>query len=153
MRLATWILVVALGISLSAQTNTGEIEGVVKDQVGLPLPGAAVSLLHAASGLRIDRTSDENGRFFVPALPVGEYAVTVSHEGFRAVTESGLVLRVGQRLNVSIALQVGARSENLTVTAPTPLLQTTSAEVSDIIDNRQVVQLPLNGRQFLNSPN
>ncbi len=133
----------------SAQTNTGEVQGIVKDPLGGLLPGAVVSILHRSSGLRIDRVSDENGRFFVSALPVGDYAITITLEGFRSVTESGLILRVGERLEIAITLPIGQRTESLTVTAATPLLQTANAEVSDIIDNRQVVQLPLNGRQFL----
>src|SRR5262249_53377067 len=88
-------------------------------------------------------------RFFIPALPVGEYSITVTLDGFKAVTRSDVVLQVGQRLDLPITLPIGDRSENVTVTGITPLLQTASAEVSDVIDNRQVVQLPLNGRQFL----
>ena len=125
------------------------MQGTVRDPLGGVLPGAAVTIVHLSSGLRIERVSDENGRFFVSSLPVGEYAITVVLEGFAPITESGLILRVGQRLDVTFTLPIGSRSENVTVSAVTPMLQTANAEVSDVIDNRQVVQLPLNGRQFL----
>lgn len=135
--------------SAAAQTNTGELQGVVHDPLGGPLPGAAVVVVHSATGFRVERLFDESGRFFVPALPVGEYAITVALDGFKSVTRSGLVLQVGQRLDVPITLPLGNRTENVTVTAVTPFLQTANAEVGDVINNRQVVQLPLNGRQFL----
>src|SRR5438128_3507343 len=86
----------------AAQTNTGEIQGVVKDPVGGVLPGAVIVVVHGTSGLRIERTSDQNGRFSIPALPVGEYEITATLEGFKAVTRSGLVLQVGQRLELPI---------------------------------------------------
>ena len=132
-----------------AQTNTAEIEGVVTDPLGGVLPGATVVVVHASTGLRVERVCDAGGRYFVPALPVGEYVITARLDGFKTTTRSGIVLRVGQHLDLPIALPVGDRTEQVTVTAASPLLQTANAEVSDIIDNRQVVQLPLNGRQFL----
>jgi len=146
--LSCWLL----GLTVSAagaQTNTAEVQGIVKDPLGGVLAGAAVTIVHLSSGLRIERVSDENGRFFVSSLPVGEYAITVVLGGFAPITESGLILRVGQRLDVTITLPIGSRSENVTVSAVTPMLQTANAEVSDVIDNQHVVQLPLNGRQFL----
>src|ERR1700737_2892371 len=132
-----------------AQTNTGELQGVVQDPLGGVLPGASVVVVHTASGLRVERRSDDSGRFFIPALPVGDYTITVTLDGFKSITRSGLTLQVGQRLDVPVTLPLGNRTETLTVTGVTPLLQTANAEVSDIIDNRHVVQLPLNGRQFL----
>jgi hypothetical protein len=134
---------------VTAQTNTAELKGVVKDPLGGVLPGATILAVHLGSGLRIERVSDENGRFFIPALPVGTYAITVTLDGFKTVTRSDLVLQVGQQLDLPITLPIGNRTENLTVTGVTPILQTANAEVGDVIENRQVVQLPLNGRQFL----
>jgi carboxypeptidase family protein len=88
----------------AAQTNTGEIQGTVKDPLGGVLSGATVVIVHVASGLRVERTSDDNGRFSAPALPVGEYTVTVTLEGFKVATRSELVLQVGQRLDLPITL-------------------------------------------------
>ena len=138
-----------LPAELAAQTNTAEIQGVVRDPLGGLLPGASVVIVHVVSGFRVERTSDGNGRFFVPALPVGEYAVTVALDGFKTVTRSNVIVQVGQRVEVPITLPLGERTENVTVTGAVPLLQTANAEISDIIDNRRVQELPLNGRQFL----
>ncbi len=144
-----WLSAVALPSDCESQTNTGEIQGIVRDDLGGVVPGAAVVISQIGSGFRAERLSDESGRFFVPALPIGEYAITVTLDGFKVVTRSGLLLQVGQHLNVPITLPIGNRSETVTVTGMATLLQTANAEVSDIIDERQAVELPLNGRQFL----
>jgi Carboxypeptidase regulatory-like domain len=156
---ATWSGVLTLVLAIhafsfvartaSAQTNTAELAGIVTNAVGEPLANAAVVIVQAGSGLTLERHTDSSGRFFMLALPVGEYTLTVALAGFKATTRTGLVLHVGQRLDLPIALSLGGQTENVTVTGITPLLQTANAEVSDVIDNRQVVQLPLNGRQFL----
>jgi hypothetical protein len=150
-RSAICVLVLAFAAppGLAEQTNTAEIQGTVSDPLGGVLPGATVVATHLASGLKADRTSDARGRFFIAALPVGEFALTVTLDGFKSVTRSDIVLRVGQRLELTFVLPIGNRTESVTVTGVSPMLQTANAEVSDLVDNRQVVQLPLNGRQFL----
>jgi hypothetical protein len=142
----TLILLASTGF---AQYNTAEISGVVKDAQGGVLPGVTVTALHVASGLRVERTTDEAGRFFLRSLPVGEYTLSIELRGFKPFTQNGLMLAVGQKIDVPITLAVGQVSESVTITANAPLLQNGSAEVSDVISNRQVTQLPLNGRQYL----
>ena len=132
-----------------AQYNTVEIGGVVRDVQGGVLPGAAVAAVHVASGFRVERITDGGGRFLLPALPVGEFILSVELNGFRPFTQKGLVLTVGQRVDLPITLTIGPVSESITISAEAPLLHTANAEVSDVITNRQVAQLPLNGRQFL----
>src|SRR5262245_3019294 len=141
--LACTILILASPASGAPQTNTGEIQGVITDPSGGVLPRATVVVRHLATGSRTERLSDDSGRFLVSALPVGEYSITAALDGFKAVTRSGLVVQVGRRLEVSIALPIGNRTETVTVTGVTPLLQTVNAEVNDVIDNRQVAELPL----------
>src|SRR5690348_6573886 len=77
-------------IPLAAQTNTAEIGGVVRDAQGGVLPGATVTALHVSSGFRVARVTDQAGRFFLPALPVGEYVLTVQLDGFRQFAQRGL---------------------------------------------------------------
>jgi len=132
-----------------AQYNTAEISGIVKDNQGGVLPGASVTATNAASGLRVERVSDTAGRFFLAALPVGAYTITAELSGFKQFIENGLVLSVGQKIDLVVTLQIGELTETVTVTGETPLLRTTSAEIAEVIDNRQVQQLPLNGRQFI----
>jgi hypothetical protein len=132
----------------AAQYNTAELSGTVMDALGGALAGATVVATHIGSGLMVARTTDATGRFFLPVLPVGEYIVSISLSGFRSMT-GRLTLQVGQKIELPIMLSVGGLTDALTVAGVTPLLQTSNAEVSDIVANQQVVSLPLNGRQFL----
>jgi hypothetical protein len=134
---------------VAAQTNTGEISGVVRDAQGGALPGARVVAEHADSGARAEYTTDDQGRYHLLSLRVGTYSLSVELQGFRRVVHSGLLVQLGQTLSLDFTLDVGGPVEEIRVTANIPLLQPTSAEISDVIENEQVVQLPLNGRNFL----
>ena len=142
-------ILLVLGVSATAQTNTGEISGVVRDVQGGSLPGARVIAEHVDTGVRVEYPTDESGRYHLVALRVGMYVISVELAGFRRVVRSGVVVQLGQTLNLDFTLDVGGPVEEIRVTASVPLLQTGSAEISDVIENQQVVQLPLNGRNFL----
>lgn len=148
-------LAIALLVSLLndsavlAQFNTGEIGGVVRDASGGVIPGATVTATHPASGTIVTRVSDADGRYFLPALRIGRWEVAVSLSGFTTQTRT-LVLEVGRTLALDFTLIVQGVTEAVRVEASLPLLQTTNAEISDVIENREVVQLPLNGRAFIN---
>ena len=135
--------------AVAAQTNTGEISGIVRDAQGGALPGARVVAEHVDSGVKAESTTDQQGRYHLLSLRVGTYSLTVELQGFRRVVHSGLLVRLGQTLSLDFTLDVGGLVEEIRVTASIPLLQTTNAEISDVIENEQVVQLPLNGRNFL----
>ena len=132
-----------------AQTNTGEIGGVVQDESGGVLPGATIIARHPASGFTAERVTDTNGRFFMASLPIGVWELTAELPGFRRAVQTGIVLEIGSTLDLQVDLNLGQISEEVTVVAEIPLLQSTNAEISDVIDNREVEQIPLNGRQFL----
>ena len=138
------------GISIaSAQTNTGEVSGVVRDASGAVLPGATVTARHVDSGLNVERVTDDAGRFFLPALRTGRWNLTASLSGFAPATREGIVLELGRSLSVDFHLALGTVTESVTVSVDPTLLQTTSAEISDVIENQRVLQIPLNGRNFL----
>lgn len=143
------IVLVLMPLPGAAQTNTGEIAGVVYDAQGGVLPGVTVVAQHLDTGTRIERVSDRQGRYLLPSLRVGAYTITSELVGFRRVTRTGITVMLGQQLQVDLVLEVGGLSEEVTVTSEAPMLQATTAEISDIIDNREVVQIPLNGRNFL----
>ena len=132
-----------------AQITAGDIQGVVKDATGSVLPGAVVTLTHLESGQSWERTADEAGRYFLPTLPVGRYRLTAVLHGFKGVSLPDILLQVGQQLDLPVTLQLGDQSETVIVTGGVPLLDTTSAELAEVIDSRRVEQLPINGRQFL----
>jgi hypothetical protein len=132
-----------------AQINTAEISGVVKDASGGVLPGATVTATHPASGTVVERITDEEGRFFLPALRIGQWDVVTTLSGFAIQAQRGLVLEIGRSLSIEFTLGVESITERVVVATTAPLLQTTTAEISDVIENREVVQLPLNGRNFM----
>ena len=132
-----------------AQTNTGEIGGVVLDASGGVLPGALVTATHRASGTVVERATDTEGRFFLPALRIGEWDLTVTLSGFTPHTLKSVMLDIGRSLNLEFMLGVQGLEEQVVVQSALPLLQTSTAEISDVIENREVVQIPLNGRNFL----
>jgi hypothetical protein len=135
----------------SAQTNTGQIEGVVRDQAGAVIPGATVTATHVASNLKVERATDSSGAFLFPSLAVGAYTLSVSSAGFKQITKTGIELRIGQVINLDVELGAGdiSLTETVTITGNEQLLQATTAEVSEVIERQRVAELPLNGRQFL----
>jgi hypothetical protein len=143
------LVAVVLGVATAnAQTNTGEISGVVQDSSGGVLPGATVTARHPASGTVLERVTDGEGRFFLPALRIGDWEVTAVLQGF-AQQMQRITLEIGRAVGVEFTLGLEGLAEQITVENRAPLLQARTAEVSDVIENREVVQLPLNGRNFL----
>jgi Carboxypeptidase regulatory-like domain len=138
----------ASALPATAQTNTGEISGIVRDASGGVLPGATVTARHPASGTVVERVTDGEGRFFLPALRIGEWEVTAVLPGFALQTQR-IMLEIGRALGLEFTLGVEGLVEQVTVENRAPLLQARTAEVSDVIENREVVQIPLNGRNFL----
>src|ERR1700730_14162502 len=147
-RFAGWLtlLMAFVPSTARAQYNTAEISGVVRDAQGGVLPGAMVVATHLASGQKSGRLADGSGRFFLPNLAIGQYTVSVELEGFKQFLRQALVLQVGQKIELPVTLEIARLTDTVTITGMTPLLQTANAEVADVIDNRQVVELPLNGR-------
>src|SRR5262245_34814637 len=127
MRTVWFLLAVLMFLALLApmpgfaQANTGEISGVVRDRSGGVLPGASVIATHEASGTVIERTADGEGRYFLPALRIGEWHIVASLSGFTSETRRGLMLDVGRVLHVEFTLDLQGVTEQVTVSAPTPL--------------------------------
>ncbi|HLG56573.1 MAG TPA: carboxypeptidase-like regulatory domain-containing protein [Vicinamibacterales bacterium] len=143
------LLVSCATTGTSAQTNTGDISGVVRDSQGGVLAGTTVVAEHLESGTKVARVTDDQGRYFLPSLRVGTYVIAAELAGFRRLVRSGVIVQLGQTLALDLSLDVGGLTEEVRVTADVPLLQRSNAEISDVIENRVVVQLPLNGRNFL----
>ena len=143
------LLVLCVGVfPAAAQTNTAEIAGMVRDGSGGVLPGANVTATHSASGTVVERVTDGEGRFFLPALRIGAWDITIVLPGFAPQTQQ-VALDIGRVLALEFTLRLEGLQEQVTVESRAPLLQTRTAEVSDVIENREVIQIPLNGRNFL----
>jgi len=143
---------VLLGLGASpvfSQTVSGSIVGTVKDTSGGVVPKANVAVINQATNVRQETATNHLGDYEVPFLPIGTYVVRVSLTGFQTVVREGIVLRVDDTVRVDVTLQPGKVGQQVTVTGLAPLLQTEDASTGQVIDNARIVNLPLNGRNFL----
>jgi len=147
--LSIGLLAIALASPALAQGTSGSVEGTVRDAQGLALPGAAVTVTNTATGLSRSTTTDPTGVYTIPGLPVGLYEVKVSISGF-ADQISKATVNVSATTRVDFALGVAGKTEEVTVTAETPQIDTTESGIGEIITQAQIENLPLNGRQFGN---
>lgn len=137
-----------LSCQAAAQIITGSIVGTVTDQTGAVLPGVTISVKNLGTNQIRTALTNEAGNYSIPLLPVASYEVTAEFSGFTTQVKTGLELQVEQRLNVHFTLAVGEISERLVVTETSPLVQTDSATVGNVVDSRKLMELPLNGRLF-----
>jgi outer membrane receptor protein involved in Fe transport len=129
-----------------AQVSTGTIVGVVQDSTGGVLSDAAVTLKHTATGQVRDVRTNDQGEFSSQFMPLGTYSVTVTAPGYQTKVLSGITLQVDQTANLTIKLEVGSVSQTVEVTSAAPLVDTTSSSLGQVIDNHEVLSMPLNGR-------
>ena len=131
-----------------AQGTIGSILGVVTDASGSVLPGVTVTAKNTGTGAVQLATTDTQGRYRIPVLPVGDYEVQTELSGFQTVVHTGIRLSAGADVVVDFKMPIGQISELLTVTAEVPLVNTTSASLGTVVDPTQIRELPLNGRNF-----
>ena len=136
--------------SVSGQTVNGRINGTVTDSSGAVIPGATVTITNIATNAPRTAVTDDSGFYTVTSLPVGTYTVTVERSGFKKANQTGNVLTADQRLTVNITLEAGNVTETVEVTtAAGETVNTTSGEVARVVDSRQVQNLALNGRNYM----
>jgi hypothetical protein len=150
--LAACLVVLApLGLAktASAQAVTGTIVGTVADTTGAVLPGVTVTVKQTETGFSRVLTSDSNGEYTAASVPTGTYTVTAEISGFKTVSVSNIAVGVDQRVRADVKLEVGAMTESVEIVAQTPLVQTSSSDLSTTVTEEQIKQLPLNGRNFV----
>ena len=133
----------------AAQVASGSLVGDVVDEAGAAVPGATVTATATATGVSRTTSTNADGRYVVAGLPPGGYAIRVELTGFGPAVHDSITLQTGQTLRVDVPLRVGGRSETVTVSAAPPLLRSESSGLGHVIDQRRVVDLPLNGRSFI----
>ncbi|CAN5644465.1 hypothetical protein BH10ACI4_BH10ACI4_30410 [soil metagenome] len=137
------------GVSIHAQSSYGQITGSVTDASGGSVPGATIKVINVGTQTARTALSDDSGNFILTNLPIGDYTVEISKEGFRGEKRSGISISADARLTADFALTVGATTESVTVSAVAgEALNTTSGEVARVIDSKQVENLALNGRNY-----
>lgn len=148
LRFASLVLLSA-AVSLFAQQGSGTITGTVTDQQGASIVGAKVQITHVDTGSVFRAATNESGNYTAPGLAVGKYDVQVEATGFKKAVRSGLVLQVNQNAKLDITLDIGQLTEAVSVTAEASLVDTGSATLGQVVENRRVQELPLNGRSAL----
>jgi len=147
---AILLMVVCAAISSSGQTIFGRISGTVKDTNGSAIPDANVTITNAATNLVRTATTDEDGFYTVTNLPVGTYTILVARDGFKKAQQAGVVLAADARLTQDMTLEVGQLTETVQITSGVgETVNTTSGEVARVVDQRQVQNLALNGRNYM----
>ncbi|MCH8017128.1 MAG: TonB-dependent receptor, partial [Acidobacteria bacterium] len=148
-KLFSILLVISFHFSLAwAQANTGTILGTVQDATGAVLPGVEVVVTHIDMGRSRTVISDDEGRYRVPNLNLGNYEVEASLPGFQTSVRTGIAIGIDQRAVVDFTLSVGEISQRVTVTGEAPLVETTSGSLGTIVDRTTVQELPINGRDL-----
>jgi hypothetical protein len=135
--------------SAQARATAADLSGVVRDESSAVVPGAAVTATNAATGLERSSWSGPDGRYVLPALPPGVYAVRCALSGFGTQLAAHVVLELGQAAELDFTLQVAGRSEEVTVLAESGAVEMRRTAVSTVVPQRLIDALPTNGRNFL----
>ena len=144
------ILLVSCSLcKLQAQSTKAEVFGVVRDPDGLPVKGANINLTNIATNTTSTASSDKGGAYHFFAVPAGTYSLAILKESFATLRRDGVVIRVGDHINLDVALRVGEVSQSVEITAATPLLQSSRGTASFVVEQKRVVSLPLDGRNFV----
>ncbi len=143
-------LLLAAGFAAFAQQPTAEITGLLTDSSGAVVPAADIRLVNTSTGLHWEAQSNESGNYDFPNLPTGgPYRITVSRQGFGAVSRTNINLVISQVARLDFTLSVGSTTSTVEVTASAPMLESSTASVGQLIESRAVADLPLNGRNYL----
>src|SRR5262245_8571650 len=146
--LVAFALALALLPSLGWAQATGAVSGTVTDDSGAVLPGATVTVVNSGTGQTRTAATGGDGFYTVPLLQPGTYRVTVSLQGFSTLIRDGVKVTVSETARVNAKLEVGGRNEDVTVVGEAALVETANATMGIVIDEKKVVELPLNGRNF-----
>ena len=142
-------LVLLLGVGQLSAQSTGSIRGTVSDSSGAVVPDASVTVTNTQTAQKRSTQTTSSGVFVFPDLPIGPYALEVTKAGFNAQKREGTQLLTGQTIGLDITLNVGSQTESVSVSADTQQIQTTTSTVAQTIDEKQMQDLPLNGRNPL----
>jgi Carboxypeptidase regulatory-like domain len=152
--IATFVGVIALAFlfvaagTASAQ-STATLQGTVTDPNGAAVPGAKVIVRNLATSIERVGETDSEGNYQMASLPVGSYSVEVQAQGFKTELVKGFAVEVGRTVVRNFQLEVGTLAQNVTITADSPVIETTTTSVGTVINQRTVQEIPLNGRHFV----
>jgi len=149
MQASLLLLSIGLLVGVHAQSSTaGNITGTVRDPQGAAVAKAEVTLVEEKTGASRTVTANEDGFYNAPSLPAGNYSISASPTGFKKTVITGVELHVSENKTVNLDLQVGQVTETVTVTSESAPVELRSGEVSSLVSEKQVTELPLNGRNY-----
>ena len=132
----------------TAQVSSGKVLGIVTDNSGGVLPGASIVLRNLGTGVTRETVSNDRGQYEVPGVQPGRYQIDAEVSGFRRVSHGPIVVQVGQEARLDIVLQLGEVAETITVQGTGTVVQTTTATIGKVVEEKQIVALPLTDRNF-----
>ena len=132
------------------QGSTGRILGTVTDQSGGVVSGSTITVIDTERGVTRTLTTDDAGQYNAPNLTPGNYTVRVEAKGFKRIERQSVTVEVGHEVRVDLTLQPGEQNQTVTVTEAVPLVETTNATMGGTLENADIVDLPLNGRDYQN---
>jgi len=145
---AVWAGLCAVSLNVAAQQITGSIRGTVLDPSGAAVPAAAVTAKQAETGLTRNTATDRTGAYVLVELPIGHYQVEVRAHGFQKYLQQGISLDVNETATVGIHLKVGSETQQVNVQADAALVQNTVSSLGETVMEREILDLPLDGRNF-----
>ncbi|HXJ44195.1 MAG TPA: carboxypeptidase-like regulatory domain-containing protein, partial [Bryobacteraceae bacterium] len=149
MRTFTLLCVALFCAALSwSQQSTARLLGVVTDPSGANIAAARIGVTNVATSQSWNVQTGEDGEYSVARLPIGEYTMLVEASGFASRSMKGIVLQVDQDARIDVVMSLGSTNETITVDASAPLLVTDTSSVGQVIENKAIVSMPLNGRAF-----
>lgn len=148
-KIASLVLMAATCAAVSAQQTTATLVGAATDPSGSPVPKVEIVLKNLETNVVRNVTTDSTGSYSIPFLPAARFALTATAQGFRTHQVEAFTLQVGQTARVDLQLALGEVNQTMSVAASAAALQTESASVGAVIDSAKIVELPLNGRNFI----
>jgi len=142
--------VLLLCLPVFSQGSFGRILGTVSDQSGGVVSGATVTVIDTERGVNRTLTTDDAGAYNAPNLTPGNYTVRIEAKGFKKLERQGVVIEVGHEVRIDLTVQPGEQNQTVTVTESVPLVETTNATMGGTLENADIVDLPLNGRDYQN---
>lgn len=136
--------------NLAAQFDSAALVGTIRDEKGAAIAGAKITVTNLGTGITVNSESSESGEYVFPTLRIGQYKVSAEKSGFATATADNVTLTVNARQRIDLSLKVGQVSEIVTVEAATPLLETDNSSKGQVIAARQIVELPIIGRNYSN---
>ena len=143
------LLLLAVSSPIQAQSTKAELFGVVRDAAGLPAEGATVELINTGTDTKLSVQSGADAAYHFFALAAGSYQIVLTKSGFATLRRDGVVIRVGDQISLDLELKVGDVSQSVNVTAAAPLLQSSRGTASFVVEQKKIVSLPLDGRNFV----